>query len=343
MTSVAANMRDEVGESPAVVRRQEALLAEPVAALVKRIAAGRPRLVMTCARGSSTHAAKFAKHVFERYLGIPVAAAAPNIATQYHRALDLDGQLFLSISQSGRSDDLVETASMARRAGALTVSLVNDPASPLARASELVLPLCAGPELSVAATKSFVASLAALLRIVAAWSGDPLLHAACAALPDRLAAASLLDWSAALAPLADANSVVTIGRGPTFAVAYEAALKLKETCELHAEAFSAAEFRHGPIALVAAAYPVLLFHPNDAAGSGFSELAGDLRRIGGCVLVAGGVAGELNELPALAPQQPEADAICLIQSFYGLLATLAARRGTDADQPRHLQKVTRTR
>jgi glutamine---fructose-6-phosphate transaminase (isomerizing) len=347
MTSVAANMRDEVNESPAVVRRQEALLAEPITFLVKRIATSRPRLVMTCARGSSTHAAKFAKHMFERYLGIPVAAAAPNIATQYHRSLDLDGQLFLSISQSGRSDDLVETTLMARRAGALTVSLVNDPASPLACASELVLPLCAGPELSVAATKSFVASLAALMQIVAAWTGDPPLRGACVHLPDRLAAASLLDWSAALAPLAEADSVATIGRGPTFAIAYEAALKLKETCELHAEAFSAAEFRHGPIALVSAAYPVLLFHPNDEAGNGFSDLAGDLRRIGGCVLVAGGVnvgaAKGSNQLPTLTPQQPEADAICLIQSFYGLLATLAACRGKDADRPRHLQKVTRTR
>jgi glucosamine--fructose-6-phosphate aminotransferase (isomerizing) len=343
MASVATTMREEVDESPAVVRRQEALLAEPIAALINRVVVDRPRLVMTCARGSSTHAAKFAKHIFERYLGIPVAAAAPNIATQYHRSLDLDGQLFLSISQSGRSDDLVETAVMARRAGALTVSLVNDPASPLASASELVLPLCAGPELSVAATKSFVASLAALMRIVAAWTANPLLREACARLPDRLAAAADLDWSAALTPLAQANSVVTIGRGPTFAIAYEAALKLKETCELHAEAFSAAEFRHGPIALVSSAYPVLVFHPNDEAGSGFADLAEDVRRIGGCVLVAGGTAKEQGQLPTLTAEQPEGDAICLIQSFYGLLAKLAARRGTDADQPRHLQKVTRTR
>src|ERR1700739_270524 len=287
MTSVAASMRREINESPAVVRRQEALLAGPIAAVVKRVVARRPRLVMTCARGSSTHAAKFAKHVFERYLGIPVAAAAPNIATQYHRSLDLDGQLFLSLSQSRRSDDLVETTEMARRVGALTVSLVNDPTSPLASASELVLPLCAGPELSVAATKSFVASLAALMRIFAAWTADPLLREACTRLPDRLAAAADLDWSAAPTPLAPAHSVVTIGRGPTFAIAYEAALKLKETCELHAEAFSAAEFRHGPIALVSAAYPVLLFRPNDETASGFSDLAKDLRRMGGCVLVAG--------------------------------------------------------
>jgi glucosamine--fructose-6-phosphate aminotransferase (isomerizing) len=343
MASVATSMREEVQESPAAVRRQEALLAEPMAALVERVAARRPRLVMTCARGSSTHAAKFAKHLFERYLGIPVAAAAQNIATQYHRALDLDGQLFLSISQSGRSDDLVETATMARRAGALTVALVNDPASPLAAASELVLPLGAGPELSVAATKSFVASLTALMRIVAALTDAPPLREACIRLPDRLAAADALDWSAALPLLAEASSVVTIGRGPTFAIAYEAALKLKETCELHAEAFSAAEFRHGPIALVSAAYPVLVFHPNDEAGSGMADLANDLRRIGGCVLVAGGAADHQGHLPALPPQQPESDAICLIQSFYLLVAELAARRGTNADQPRHLQKVTRTR
>lgn len=343
MASVAARMREEVHESPAVVRRQEALLVEPIAALVRRVATRRPRLVMTCARGSSTHAAKFAKHMFERYLGIPVAAAAPNIATQYRRSLDLDGQLFLSISQSGRSDDLVETTEMARRAGALTVSLVNDPASPLACASELVLPLCAGPELSVAATKSFVASLAALMRIVAAWTDNPLLCEACVGLPDRLAAATALNWSTALTPLALASSVVTIGRGPTFAIAYEAALKLKETCELHAEAFSAAEFRHGPIALVSAAYPVLAFHPNDEAGSGFADLADDLRRIGGCVLVAGSAAKESDQLPTLAAHQPESDAICLVQSFYGLLAELAACRGKNADRPRHLQKVTRTR
>jgi glucosamine--fructose-6-phosphate aminotransferase (isomerizing) len=343
MTSVAADMRKEIHESPAVVRRQEALLAGPIAAVVKRVIASRPRLVMTCARGSSTHAAKFAKHLFERYLGIPVAAAAPNIATQYRRSLDLDGQLFLSISQSGRSDDLVETTEMARRAGALTVSLVNDPTSPLAHASELALPLCAGPELSVAATKSFVASLAALLRIVAAWTDDPLLQEACVRLPDRLAAAGALDWSAAREPLALANSVATIGRGPTFAIAYEAALKLKETCGLHAEAFSAAEFQHGPIALVSAVYPVLLFPPNDEAASGFYYLVDDLRGMGGSVLVAGAAAEDKGRLPTLPAYQPESDAICLIQSFYPLLAELAASRCKNADQPRHLQKVTRTR
>ena len=153
-------------------------------------------MVVTCARGSSAHAATFAKHLIERHLGLPVAAAAPNIASIYRRPLRLKGQLFLAISQSGRSDDLIETAAMARRAGALTVAIVNDPASPLAHESEIVLPLDAGPELSVAATKSFVASLAALLRFTAAWTKDTAMDSALMRLPDRLDAQALqLDWS----------------------------------------------------------------------------------------------------------------------------------------------------
>jgi glutamine---fructose-6-phosphate transaminase (isomerizing) len=343
MASSATGIQDELHASADVVRRQATLLVDPIAALVRHIGACRPSLVVTCARGSSAHAAKFAKHLIERHLGIPVAAAAPNIATQYRRSLNLQGQLFLSISQSGRSDDLIEMTTMARDAGALTTALVNDSDSPLARASELVLPLCAGTEMSVAATKSFVASLAALLRIIAAWTLDLPLGEACRRLPDRLAAAAALDWGEALGLLTPANSVVTIGRGPTLAIAHEAALKLKETCELHAEAFSAAEFRHGPIALVSPAYPVVVFSPNDETAAGFSDLVADLRRKGARVLVAEPGGSQTGRLPTLGPDHPDADAICLIQSFYGLLVGLAERRGTNADQPRHLRKVTRTK
>src|SRR5262245_43856938 len=231
---------------------------------------------------------------------------------------------------------------MARKAGALVAAIVNDTESPLARTCDIVLPMAAGPELSVAATKTFVASLAALLRLVAAWTGDPAFDAALARLPDRLAAATALDWSMALPVLAGAGSLVTIGRGPTLAVAREAALKLKETCDLHAEAFSGAEFLHGPIAMVSSLYPILIFMPTDAAAVGLSELAANLRRKGAAVFANGGGEGSAR-LPALVPDHPDADAICLIQSFYGLVVRLAERRGINADEPRHLQKVTRTR
>jgi len=325
------------------VRRQAQSLAAPLAALVDRLQRRRPDVIVTCGRGSSAHAANFAKHLLERHLGVPVAALAPNIATAYRRPLHLPGQLFLTISQSGRSDDLIETAAMARSQGAVTAAILNDVQSPLAKTCEFVLPLAAGPELSVAATKSFVASLAALLRLTAVWRSDTAMMQSIARLPDRLAHAAQLDWSEALQPLSRAASLVAIGRGPTLAIAREAALKLKETCELHAEAFSIAEFRHGPIALVSPAYPIVIFAPTDAAAAGLAELIADLRSKSARVLVAEPGKHRAGRLPALPSDHPDADAVCLIQSFYAFLTELAAARGINADQPRHLQKVTRTR
>jgi glucosamine--fructose-6-phosphate aminotransferase (isomerizing) len=257
--------------------------------------------------------------------------------------LHLKDQLFLTISQSGRSDDLIETAAMARSAGAITAALVNDPNSPLAEASEFVLPLGAGTERSVAATKTFVAALAALLQFTADWAHDAGLRSAYHRLPGRLSEASRVDWDEGAAALARAESLITIGRGPTLAIAREAALKLKETCELHAEAFSAAEFRHGPIVLVSSEFPILAFNPSDEAAESLAALVADLRRKGAFALVAEPGPRQSGRLPVLPPDHPDADAICMIQSFYALLVKLSAKRGTDADQPRHLQKVTRTR
>jgi glucosamine--fructose-6-phosphate aminotransferase (isomerizing) len=228
---------------------------------------------------------------------------------------------------------------MAKAAGALTATILNDTDSPLARASDIVLPMAAGPEHSVAATKSFVASLSAWLHLAAAWGDLGELRSAIARLPDQLAAAMGLDWSAALQALCEATSLVSLGRGPTLAIAREAALKLKETSNLHAEAFSGAEFLHGPIALVESSYPALLFVPTDHAAAGLRALAADLHRKNANVFMT----GEDEALPALPPDHPDTDAVCLIQSFYALAISVARARGTDVDLPRHLQKVTRTR
>jgi glutamine---fructose-6-phosphate transaminase (isomerizing) len=342
MKSPGGEMASELAEAPAAVLAQARELSAPLAALIARLARRSPNVVVTCARGSSAHAATFAKHLIERNLGVPVAAAAPNIASVYHRRLALKGQLFLAISQSGSSDDLIETAIAARAADAVTAAIVNDTHSPLAQACEFVLPMAAGPELSVAATKTFIASLAASLRLIAKWTGNKDIGAACDRLPARLAQAAQLDWSDALAPLTTATALVAIGRGPTLAIAREVALKLKETCTLHAEAFSSAEFRHGPIALVSSALPVLMLTPTDASAMGFFDLAADLRAAGAGVLIAGADDAKAG-LPTLASDQADADAICLIQSFYAFLLRLAAQRGANVDQPRHLQKVTRTR
>jgi glucosamine--fructose-6-phosphate aminotransferase (isomerizing) len=336
-TQMAAEFR----EAPEVVRRQAQDMTQPIADLVAALKRRPPHVIVTCARGSSAHAATFGKHLIERHLGIPVSAVAPNIAAVYRQRLRLEGQLFLAISQAGRSEDIVESVVMARESGALTAALVNDTGSPLAKCSDIVLPMTAGPELSVAATKTFVASLAALLSLAGAWGNDAAIRRALDRLPERLAAAADLDWTAALPAFAAAANLMSIGRGPTLAVAREAALKLKETCGIHAEAFSGAEFQHGPIALVARGYPTILFMPTDAAAEGLKALAIDLTAKGAAVFMTGSHAGA--PLTTLAPDHPDADAICLIQSFYRLVIAVAQRRGSNVDRPPHLQKVTRTR
>jgi len=343
MSGAEAQMAQEIREAPDAVARQMQDLVQPLSELVGRLKRRPPQIVVTCARGSSAHAATFGKHLIERHIGLPVAAAAPNIASVYGQHLQLAGQLFLAISQSGRSDDLVEVARGAKAAGAITAAIVNATDSPLAAACDIVLPMGAGPELSVAATKTFVTTLATLLRLLACWTADEGLADAIGRLPERLATATDQDWDGALDTLAGAKSLITIGRGPTLAIAREASLKLKETCNLHAEAFSGAEFLHGPVALVSSAYPVLMFMPTDIAADGMRQLAADLRHKGTALFAAEPGPASSGRLPTLPPDHADTDAVCLIQSFYAMIVHLAQRLGTDVDRPRHLRKVTRTR
>lgn len=343
MTIVGSQTAAELEAAPEAVKRQEHVLPVKLAPLVAQLRRKPPQVVVTCARGSSAHAATFGKHLTELYLGIPVAAAAPSIASVYQRRLRLGNQLFLVISQSGTSGDLIEQAAAAHASGAATACITNDTASELAQTCEFVLPMAAGPELSVPATKTFIASLSALAHLIAAWAEDKALEGALQRLPDRLAAASKLDWSHLVDRIAREQSLVTIGRGPTLAIAREAALKLKETCNLHAEAFSAAEFLHGPISLVTPGYPILMFTPNDAAAASMKQLADVLKMKGADLFTTSLDDPTPNRLAALLPDHPATDAVCLIQSFYGMAVRLAAARGTDVDKPRHLQKITSTR
>jgi glucosamine--fructose-6-phosphate aminotransferase (isomerizing) len=343
MTRPQTRMASEVAEAPEAVARQAQSLAHPLKDLVASLKRRPPQVVVTCARGSSAHAATYGKHLIERSLGAPVAEAAPNIASVYGRQLNLKNQLFLAISQSGKSDDLIAMALSARASGALTVAVLNVTDSPLARACDLVLPIGAGPEVSVAASKTFVATLTTLQRLIAAWTGDAALTRAIDALPERLTKATALDWSEASSALSRTQSLVTIGRGPTLAIAREASLKLKETCNLHAEAFSGAEFLHGPVALAAPTYPILMFMPTDQAARGMQRLATDLDRKGTALLATEAGDSAPGRLAALPSDHPETDAVCLVQSFYAMLPGLAERLGADVDRPRHLQKVTRTR
>jgi glucosamine--fructose-6-phosphate aminotransferase (isomerizing) len=334
-------MFQEASEAGAVVRAQFAHNRERVAALAAKLRARPPRAVVTCARGSSDHAATYAKYLFETRARVLTASAAPSIASVYGAKQDLRDCLFVAISQSGRSPDLLATVESARQAGAVTVAMVNDEASPLASMVDCALPLCAGDERSVAATKSYVASLAALAHLTAEWTGDAALRQRLATLPDDLERAWQLDWSAALEPLRVANHLYVIGRGVGLGIAQEAALKLKETCGLHAESFSSAEVRHGPQALLQGSFPALLFAQDDETREGIASLARELVNRGVDVLAAGVEVERAVSLPVIE-SHAALEPILVGQSFYRLANALAIARGFDPDRPPHLRKITET-
>jgi glucosamine--fructose-6-phosphate aminotransferase (isomerizing) len=251
--------------------------------------------------------------------------------------------LFFAVSQSGRSPDLLHLAQAARSSGALTVALVNETESPLAEICEITLPLSAGPERSVAATKSFICSLAAILQMAAHWAEDRQLLEALARLPEDLERAVEQDWSAALPLLTKTRNLYVVGRGIGLALAQEAALKLKEVCGIHAEALSAAELMHGPLTLAGADFPVLVFSQHDEAYQSVIDLVTVLHARNVPVIYAGPhPAGGCVALPCDAALNPFVTPIALIQSYYPLVEALARLRGRDPDRPPHLSKVTET-
>jgi len=336
----STTMFREAAEAWEVVGRQRLENAAIVAGLAERLRSNRPRAVVTLARGSSDHAATFARYLIETRAGVLTSSASPSVGSIYDATPDLVGTMVLAISQSGRSPDLLDSASRAKESGGLLVAMVNDETSPLAATADIVIPLRAGPELSVAATKSFIATLAAILDLLAAWSGDGSIDTA-SALPDELAQAWRLDWTAALPELIGAEAMYVIARGHALGIAQEAALKLKETCGIHAEAFSAAEVRHGPMAVIGEGVPVLLFGQPDESLAGVAALAAEFAAQGACVLTAGVPGAPGIALPVIRSDALIAP-ILQIASFYRLANALAIARGRDPDRPPHLAKVTRT-
>lgn len=334
-------MHAEITETPEALRRLRLRSGEAIAEAGRALRRLSPPVVVTVARGSSDHASTYFKYATEVTCGVPVASLGPSVVSIYGARLSLAGAAAVAISQSGKSPDIVAALAAARAGGALTVALVNTPGSPLGDAAEHVVPLAAGPERSVAATKSFIASVAAALGILAAWTNDAGLSDALDRLPEHLEAALSCDWSPAVEAAAGARSLYTLGRGVGFAVASEAALKFKETSLLHAEAYSGAEILHGPVSLVDAGFPVFAFVPADAARPGLIEMTRHLEAKGARLFVAGeGAAG--RRLPSVATGHPLTEPLAMLTSFYGFVEAVSRARGLDPDVPRGLSKVTET-
>lgn len=336
-------MHAEALEAPAAAARLLAAEGAHLAALGAALRAQPPDALLTVARGSSDHAAHYLAYLVMARLGRIVASLPMSVVTLYQSSLRCQGLAAFALSQSGQSPDLVAPLRYLREHGARTLAFVNDAASPLAAAAEHVVPLHAGPEHSVAATKSCLAQLVAAAALVAAWQQDAALAAAVQALPAALQRAAAADWGAGVEALAGAGQLYVIGRGTGLPAAMEAALKFKEVCGIHAEAFSGAEVRHGPMALVDDGFPLLVLAPPGPAQPGLLALADDLRGRGAHVLLAAPPGTPGARLPLVATESADLDPIAALQSLYPMVEALARARGLDPDRPRHLSKVTLTR
>jgi glucosamine--fructose-6-phosphate aminotransferase (isomerizing) len=335
-------MFQEAASASTVIAQQYLSNQQRIQDAVVRLKEFAPTAIVTCARGSSDHAATYAKYLFETQLGLVTASAAPSITSVYLAQPKLNGMLYVAISQSGKSPDLLASVTQAKSAGALTLAFVNIEDSPLAQLADIVIPLHAGAEKSVAATKSYLATLAAVLHLVSEWSDSSKLKKAVADLPAALSQAWNKDWSTAVETLKSATNLFVIGRGVGFGTAQEAALKLKETCGLHAEAFSAAEVKHGPMAIVKENFPVLIFTQQDQAFNGMDSLIQDFRARKAAMLIASENMSGSDCLPVVTDVPSIIAPLLAVQSFYRMANALSIARGYNPDEPPHLRKVTET-
>ncbi|MDE0678941.1 MAG: SIS domain-containing protein [Gammaproteobacteria bacterium] len=335
-------MYREAGEIPESIGRQQTRNAALIEKITRKLKKTPPRFILTCARGSSGHAATYAKYLFETRTGLAVCSYAPSVASLYAAQTDMREAVFIVISQSGRSPDLLSATRAAKDGGAHVVAVVNDEASPLANLTDHVLPIGAGPELSVAATKSCIGAMSALYHLCAQWRGEHGMLDALAILPETLSKAWSFDWPLALEPLRGARQALILSRGIGLAAAQEAALKLKETCMIQAEGFSAAEVRHGPMTIVGEEFPVMAIATFDAAQQSIDSVSREFLDCGARVLVAGEPVDGALCLPT--PRAPDSNLqpLVFLQTFYKFANALSFGRGLDPDQPRNLSKVTET-
>jgi glucosamine--fructose-6-phosphate aminotransferase (isomerizing) len=326
-------MAQEAADAPNVVEKQLLKNASICAELGERIRQLKPRLVYIIGRGSSDHAGVYAKYLVEVELGIPVTASAPSVTSVYGKNLDLSGALVLVISQSGRSPDILGQTQMAKDSGAFCVALVNDQSSPLADIVDVVLPLLAGEEKAVAATKSFLATLSAILQLVAHWKQSQPLITALTSLPNCLRLAAAAETQLTTDSIRDLSHCVVLGRGFGYAIAREIALKLKEVCGVHAEAFSSAEFLHGPVTLVEKKLAIVDISVQDESLETHTKQIEEMHRRGAKLSHMSQIPNDIH--PRLAP-------LTILQRFYLDVENIAVQMGNDPDNPVGLKKVTKT-
>ena len=305
-----------------------------------------PRLITTIARGSSDHAASYLKYAIELTCGIPVSSTGPSISSVYKAKMDLQKAATIAISQSGASPDIISMAQSAKLGGSHIITLTNNKNSPLSEIGEINIDIKAGPEFSVAATKTFILSIVSGLMLIARWTRDAELLKALDALPEQFEKALLCDWSNLSDQICKKaegeRSLYVLGRGPSFAIAKECALKFKETCQLHAEAYSTAEVMHGPISIATEGFPMLALVSRDASETGVVSIVDQLANRSAAVYATTRKAKSAYPLPYSQGSHPLTDPLIQVVSFYIFIEALAQRLGRNPDTPPHLRKVTET-
>jgi glucosamine--fructose-6-phosphate aminotransferase (isomerizing) len=324
-------LHDEIAEQPAVLERL--LTGIDLAPLAGTLRVRPPRFAVIAARGSSDNVARYAQHVLGRFCGIPVALATPSLHTLYHAPPQLRDALVIGISQSGASPDVTAVVRDAAQQGQVTLAITNDPRSPMAVAAEHVIELGTGEERSIAATKTYTASLAAVAALTAALSGRRELTDELREVPAHLAAQLEkpqdvdIDW----------QRCAVIGRGANYATAFEAALKVKELTGIAAEPYSPPDLMHGPVAVLGPDHGVLAFAPPGPAEHGVKDAVEEARRRGAPALVAAPGA-DLD----LVPMPEWLSPLGAVIPAQRLAAAIAERKGIDVDRPFGLHKITRT-
>jgi glucosamine--fructose-6-phosphate aminotransferase (isomerizing) len=326
-------MAAEIAEQPVVLARLLRVGADAAGEARAAIESYRPRFVIFAARGTSDHAALYGKYLAEVHLDLPAGLASPSSVTVYGARPDMHGVLFVAVSQSGESPDLVESLQVARHRGALTVAVTNNAGSPLARAAGRHVDVLAGAERAVAATKTYTAQLLALHLVLGSGDAAPLPDAAARTLEHAAVA------HAAAERFRDTDRLVTTARGFSYPTAREAALKLMETSYLAAQAFSGADLLHGPLAMLGPDVPVIaMTTPGRGAAAmapvldRLADASVDVLRVGpadGLPVATDGIAESLLPILEILPLQQ-------------LAWRLALDRGGDPDRPRGLSKVTET-
>jgi glucosamine--fructose-6-phosphate aminotransferase (isomerizing) len=332
-------LRDEISEQPARLEEVLSLNTDVAAQAREVLRRSDVHHVVIAARGTSDNAARYAKYVWADRLGLPVTLAAPSLHTRYGRAPRFDGAAVVGISQSGESPDLVAVVEEARTQGRPTIAITNETESPLAATSDIVIPLHAGPERSIAATKTYTTSLMSIAMIAC---DDPALSA----VPSAVAAVLDLEShiEAIVGGLGPIDRAVTLGRGFNHSTAFEWALKLQEMAYVFAHGFSPADFAHGPFAILDEGFPVLATVANGAVAKDNMDtlIRAQAERRASIVLITNVDAPDFPNIRV--PDTPEfLSPIVFITAAQLFTLHMAIIRGIDPETPRGLLKVTKTK